>query len=237
MNFKHNGIILSKRDIGEADRLYTIYTLENGKIRAKAVGVKKPNAKLAGNLEPITQVEIFMARGRGRGKITGVIALNNFLSIKSDFSAMQKVFYVFGIMNRLISEEEKDEKIFELLVEYLKTLDGLNGFGSGEKLDIITSGFLFKFMEALGYRIEAEKCVRCRSKLRPEDNYFSAESGGVVCPGCVGKSGKKIRINPNSIKLIRLFLKNKIGNLEKIEVGKDVINNLKIIQQLEFQHQ
>ena len=233
MNFKYNGIILNKFDIGETDRLYNIYTQEIGKIRVKAIGVKKPNAKLAGSLEPITYAEVFMARGKGKGNITGAIAINNFLGIKSDVSAVQKVFYVIGIINRLITEEEKDEKIFSLLLEYLETLDKSNNLSSKAKSDIITLGFLFKFIEALGYRIEVEKCIRCSSKLQPGGNYFSPELGGITCLNCTENNRKKIKISSDSIKLIRIFLKNKIENMEKIKAGKNVINNLKIVIQEE----
>ena len=33
MEYKYTGIILNKRDVGETDRIYSIYTLEGGKIR------------------------------------------------------------------------------------------------------------------------------------------------------------------------------------------------------------
>lgn len=229
MDFKYSGIILSKNDIGETDRFYHIYTLEAGKIRAKAIGVKKPNAKLAGNLEPITHAEIFMARGRGRGNITGVIPLNNFLAIKSDFSALQRVFFIFRIFGRLITEEEKDEKIFKLLLEYLETIEKLAGFSEKVKLEIITLGFLFKFMEALGYRIEVDKCVKCGKKLVLEKNYFSSEFGGVLCEKCSEKRQKKMGISNESIKLIRIFSSNRINNFLKIAAGKKDLDNLQIV--------
>jgi DNA repair protein RecO (recombination protein O) len=234
MNFKYNGVILNKFDVGETDRLYTVYTLEAGKIRVKAIGVKKPNAKLAGNLEPLTQSEIFLARGRGRGNITGAITLNNFLTIKSNISAIQKVFYVFGIFNRLITEEEKDERIFELLLDYLEAMDRLAGENNDYKLDIITLGFLFKLLLNLGYGIEVEKCLKCGLKLEPSINYFNAELGGVICSKCNNNLSKKIKISPDAIKLVRIFLKNKLENLGKVEAGKEVVNNLKIIIQEEI---
>jgi|WetSurMetagenome_2_1015567.scaffolds.fasta_scaffold28008_2 DNA repair protein RecO (recombination protein O) len=235
MNFKYNGIILNKFDIGETDRLYTVYTRETGKMRLKAVGVKKPNAKLAGSLEPVTFSEIFLARGRGRGNITGAITLNNFLAIKSEIRALQKVFYVFGIFNRLITDEEKDENIFNILLGYLEAMDKLCQddellrLFNEDKLNIITLGFLFKLLDSLGYGIEAEKCVKCGSKLDPEGNYFNPEQGGVVCPNCVGGNGKKIGINSHAIKLIRIFLKNKVENFGKISASKGDIKNLKLV--------
>jgi len=68
---KYTAIILASRDANEVNRLYIIYTLEQGLVKAVAKGVRKPAAKLAGHLEPGTLTEIYVARSRGMGQITG----------------------------------------------------------------------------------------------------------------------------------------------------------------------
>lgn len=227
MDYKYQGIILNKKDIGEVDRIYTIYTLEGGKIRVLGKGVRKPNAKLAGNLESVTQAEIFVAKSKGLGKITGSITVNNFPNIKTNLDLINKVFYVFKILNKIISEEEKDEKIFDLLVKYLAVMDNVSD--DENKADILTLGLLFKILDEMGYRLEVEKCVHCGKKLLLENNYFSVSHGGVLCVKCSGFENKKTKIGNESIKLIRIFLKNKIENLIKLKVQRPEINRLKMI--------
>lgn len=231
MEYKYQGIILSKIDIGETDRLYVVYTLEAGRILAKAIGVKKSNAKLAGNLEPLTYSEIFLAKGRGQGNITGAIMIENFLSIKGNIEALEKVFGVLKIFSRLVTQEEKDERIFNLLLGYLlaieeavkkKELNELN-------LDILTLGFIFKLLKKLGYATETKKCTVCNEKLVSGENYFSAQLGGILCPSCARNRQGKICITDETVKCIRIFLDNKIGNLGKIKTEKKNLNNLKII--------
>jgi DNA repair protein RecO (recombination protein O) len=227
MDYKYQGIILNKRDIGEVDRIYTIYTLEGGKIRILGKGVRKPNAKLAGNLEPITKAEIFVSRNRGMGKITGSIAINNFSNIKTNLDLITKVFYVFKLLAKIISEEEKDEKVFNLLEKYLS---GMNKLSQDEnKADILTLGLLFKILDEMGYRLEVEKCVYCEKKLLLENNYFSVSRGGILCHNCHSFEQKKIIVSNESIKLIRIFLQNKIENLVKLKVSQADINQLKLI--------
>ena len=227
MDYKYQGIILNKRDIGEVDRIYTIYTLEAGKIRILGKGVRKPNAKLAGNLEPITQAEIFVSRNRGMGKITGSIAINNFSNIKTNLDLITKVFYVFKLLAKIISEEEKDEKVFNLLEKYLSVMDKLNQ--DENKADVLTLGLLFKILDEMGYRLEVEKCVYCEKKLLLENNYFSVSRGGILCHSCHSFEQKKIAVSNESIKLIRIFLQNKIENLVKLKVSQADINRLKLI--------
>lgn len=245
MDYKYNGIILSKFDIAEVDRLYNIYTLESGKIRILGKGVRNPNAKLAGQLEPVTYSEIFIAKTRGRGKITGAIAVNNFLNIKFDYAAMKQVFYVFGILDKTMAEEERDEKIFYLVLGYLETLEKLC---SGQenvkedvalprlyekemenKIDILTLGFLFKLLDFTGYKINVEKCMDCGAKLKDEPNFFSAERGGFLCPSCRRGISRGVKSTGGAIKLVRLFLKNDIKNFAKISAPETDVRNIKVI--------
>lgn len=232
MDYKYTGIILGKRDIGEADRIYSIYTLEAGKVQAKAIGVRKLNAKLAGHLETATLSEIFVAKTKGIGKITGAIGENYFYGIKENLKALEKVFYVFSRLDRIISEQEKDEEIFQLLQNYLEVMEKISaGREKDGKMDILTFGFLFKFLEKTGYQLETGKCVNCESKLQPDGNFFSAEKGGILCGMCENMEGKKIAISSESVKILRIFSKNKLESLVKLRVPEKEIKNLRIIAQ------
>lgn len=232
MDYKYTGIILGKRDIGEADRIYSIYTLEAGKIQVKAIGVRRLNAKLAGHLETATLSEIFVAKTKGMGKITGAAALNYFGEIKKNLEAVSKVLYVFSRLDKIIFEQEKDEKIFRLLEKYLEIMEKLSvSAEDGEKIDLITLGFLFKFLEETGYKTETGKCVNCGNKLQPQNNYFSAENGGILCENCESRQGKRIGISSESVKMLRIFSKNKLESLMKLKVPGKEIKNLEIIVQ------
>lgn len=232
MDYKYTGIILGKRDIGEADRIYSIYTLEAGKIQVKAIGARRLNAKLAGHLETATLSEIFTAKTRGIGKITGAIGENYFYGIKKNLKALEKVFFVFLRIDKIISEQEKDEKIFYLLKNYLEVMEKISvGGKEDEKMDVISFGFLFNFLEETGYKLETGKCVNCGKRLRPEGNFFSAEKGGVLCGACENTKEKRIGIGGEAIKLLRIFSENKLENLVKLRVSEKEIKNLKIIAQ------
>ena len=58
-------LILKHVPFGEADLLVTFFTRERGKIRAVARGARRSNSKLVGHLEPLTQVNLSVAQGRG----------------------------------------------------------------------------------------------------------------------------------------------------------------------------
>ncbi len=230
MEFKYRAIILSKFNVSETDCLYVIYTLEVGKISVLAKGVRKPAAKLAGILEPITYSEIFLARNKGRGKITGALCVNNFSQVKNDLKSLEWVFYIFKLFNRLVAQEEKDVRIFNLLLSYLEILENINTKKEIEaKKDLLTLGFIEKLLESLGYGVQTKKCIGCSQQLIIGENYFSAQQGGILCPKCSRQESKKIKINDETIKLMRIFKRNKMENFWKIKVSKKTLANLKAV--------
>ncbi|HHE45777.1 MAG TPA: DNA repair protein RecO [Candidatus Moranbacteria bacterium] len=230
MEIKYHAIILNKFDVSETDRIYVGYTLEAGKISALAKGVRKSKAKLAGILEPITYAEVFIARNRGKGKIVGAICANNFSNIKNDLASLERVFYIFQIFNRLVTQEERDEKVFNLLLAYLEISEKLASLKDEDfKSNVLTLGFVFKLLQLLGYGIQTGKCVNCSTKIVAGENYFSAKRGGILCANCARAETGKIKISDSSIKLIRIFFQNKLENFSKIKISQETLNNLKVI--------
>lgn len=229
MEYKYTGIILDKRDVGETDRIYSIFTLENGKIRVLAKGVRKANAKLAGFLENFTLAEIFIAKSQGMGKITGSIVVDSFGEIRKNLNILRDAFGAVKIFNKLTKEENEDQRIFELLKNYLETLDDLALQKKEEKTEVVFLGFLFKLFEELGYKIEINDCLECGGKIKEGNNFFDPKQGGIICEKCSSKSGGKIKINSNSIKIIRIFFQNSIKSLVKMKTDQKDLNNLEII--------
>ena len=231
MDYKYTSLILSKRDISEVDRIYNFFTLEEGKVQAVGRGVRKPNAKLAGNLEPLTHCEIYVSKRKGLGNITGAIAVNNFAAVKADFAAISRIFWALAFFDKLITQQEKDEKSFALLLEYWEAMEKLSLEKRAEyKFDLVTLGFLFKLTECLGYKIRVEYCANCGEKIVAGNaNYFSAERGGVLCAQCALTERKKVKNSDSAIKLVKIFLKNKISSFSKLEVAEKDVRELKLI--------
>lgn len=63
--FVAQGIVLSRTDYGEADRILTFLTKDHGKITAIAKGVRRSKAKLAGSIELFSVSDLTILEGRG----------------------------------------------------------------------------------------------------------------------------------------------------------------------------
>lgn len=231
MEYKYTGIILNKRDIGETDRIYNIYTLEQGKISAIARGVRKAQSKLAGHLENYYLVDLTVMRNRGMGNIASSIVENNFKNIRNNLESLEKVFRTTKTLNRLINDQEKDVDVFFLFLDYLDSLNNIDAKSDETTKNLMTQCFIFKLLDALGYKIEINRCVKCEGKLSKNKNFFDYSHGGIVCVDCAKDSATILPISINSIKIIRIFFQNKIANLQKLKINPKESRELSHISQ------
>lgn len=219
MEYNYTAIILKKRKIGETDRLYTLYTLEAGKLQSIGRGIRKPQAKLAGHLETLNQSDIIVARRHGLGNIASAITEQYFLGIKSDVSALKQVFEVVALFEKLVDFEEKDAELFDLLRSYLTTMNTLAQERKQEKICVVTQCFLFQLLSHLGYHLEMQCCVISNEPLLASKHYyFSPDAGGVIDARFVSQAQKAVAINESTIKLIRLFFRNRLSSLTRVQV-------------------
>jgi DNA repair protein RecO (recombination protein O) len=227
---KYTAIILSSHDVGEFDRLYILYTREIGVVKAIGRGVRKPAAKLAGHLEPGTLSEVYIARSRGMGQIASAITIENFDNIKKDFEKLASILKIFKFFLRHFSEEEKDERVFDLLKDFLG--DWENSGDRGDQGNILLEAFWWKLFDALGHRPETMKCAKCGARLEEKgEKFFSATRGGVVCGKCFSGEPSLARISAGQIKLLRIFLANPLGKILKVKIGEDELKRLGGIRQ------
>jgi DNA repair protein RecO (recombination protein O) len=214
---KLTAIILSSRDIGEFDRIYTLYTRELGLVRAVGRGVRKVSARLAGHLEPGTLSEVYIARSRGMGQITSAITLDEFEAIKNEFELLSNILEIFRFFGKNFSEDEKDERIFDLLAEFLGQWGNKEIQDSKKKISL--EAFWWKLFDLMGNRPETMKCAECnRSLVRGKDIFFSASKGGAICQSCKFVSQGLLPMSENQVKLLRIFLTNPLGKILKIKI-------------------
>lgn len=231
MKQNYQVITLDKKDIGETDRLYIFYTREEGLMTVPAKGIRKSQAKLAAQVEVFNFSNITIAKNRGRGTLTGAISENNFNVAKQNYQALKEIYRARDIFLRIIYGHEVDQNIFDLLLNYLRKIEQIVQLeNSTEKIIWLTNAFIFKLYYLQGYTFHFVHCQGCKVLISNSDNnYFSAHSGGVVCPQCSPKINFKNKIDINTIKALRLIIKNDFRNFTKVSVDQKVNNQMSII--------
>ena len=221
MEHTYTAIILKKRDVGETDRLYVLYTREAGKVLALGRGTRKPAAKLAGQLETLNYGVVLVARSRGLGNITGAVAEWCGLALKQDVRSLTQVFDAMKIFDRMVGGEERDAGLFDLVREYLESMDRsiLESRGMVARR-VLTQAFLFQVFAKLGYRLETSRSLATGERLRSDQRYgLSVAEGGLVEWEYAAIKRDLVPIGNNGIKLLRLFFSQRLVSLVKVQVS------------------
>ena len=194
-----NGVILRHARWGEADRLLTVFTKELGKVRAVAKGVRKTRSRKAGHLEPFMHSALQLAQGRDLWIVTQAESLDDFISLREDLQKTGYAAYIIELLDRFTYEDGPNFSVYQLLLESLKRLDG------DDPIFVLIHYYEIRLLDMMGYRPQLFNCVICGEEIKPEDQFFSAMQGGVVCPKCAHKGEDVRMISMAALRYLRHF--------------------------------
>jgi DNA repair protein RecO (recombination protein O) len=195
--YRTHAIVLKRMDLGEADRILTLYTRDEGKLRAVAKGVRKTTSRSAGHLEPFTLSDLLLAVGRELDVVSQAETLAAFREVREDLVLTTHAYYLAELTDLLTEDRMENRALFEALV------DGFSALSERQDARLVVVGFQLRLLNALGYRPELRDCVSCRSAIEPGANHFSAVLGGVLCPTCGPREISARPVGTDALKLLR----------------------------------
>jgi DNA repair protein RecO (recombination protein O) len=192
-------VILRRRDLGEADRLLTVFSREYGKLRQIAKGVRRPRSRKAGHLELFNRVRLLVARGRELDIITQAEAIDSYPHLHADLLLVGYAGYVIELLDHFTVDAEQNVTLFKLIRETLERLS------QGDKPSSVIRHYELRLLDDVGFRPELFSCVSCGVEIRPEAQYFSYEKGGILCPTCGSQERSPAPISLPALKVLRHF--------------------------------
>lgn len=121
--FKTEGIVLKRRNFGEADRILTVFTLKSGKISVLAKGVRRITSRRAGNVELLNRVSMYLYKAKTFLILTEATSLNTYQKIKGNLTLSTIAFHIIELVDKLTAENQENGIIYGNLVEVLKRLE------------------------------------------------------------------------------------------------------------------
>lgn len=140
------GIVLHYEAWRDYDRRYIVYTEQFGKLRASAIGVRKPKAKLAGVLEPFAETELYFIIGK-QYKIGGAVVQHRWASLRTDLAKQNAALYIVECLDRLTKEGIPDPKLYQLVYSTFTWLNHAN------YTKLLPLSFAVKLIQLLGYDV------------------------------------------------------------------------------------
>lgn len=116
------GIILKRKNFGEADRVLTVLTDRYGKISVIAKGVRRITSRRAGNIEVLNRVKLHLFKSKNY-TLTEAESIEVFSHIKENLTLSTTAFHVLELIDRLIVEEQRNTSVYDLSLAILHILE------------------------------------------------------------------------------------------------------------------
>lgn len=176
--YRAHGFVLRRHDLGEADRILTLYTREHGKRRTVAKAVRRPQSRLAGHIELFSLVDMYMAVGASLDVLTQATAVTTHRELAADLERFAYASWAAETLDQLTPESEADSYLFDVFGITLERI------ATEDRPGLHLRHFELMALDRAGYRPQLDGCVECGKPLEEVTNRFAPRAGGVVCPTC-----------------------------------------------------
>ncbi|MCB8942403.1 MAG: DNA repair protein RecO [Ardenticatenaceae bacterium] len=221
--FRSEAIVLRRRDFNESDRLLTLFSRDFGKIEAIAKGARKPQSRKTGHVELFMRTNFLFAKGREINIITQAEMVEGYTGLREDLVRMTYASYFVELLDRFTADEDKHLGEYNLLANGLRWLE--------QTADFLLAARYYELclLELAGYKPRLFHCVACAEPIEEQDQFFSAELGGVLCPNCQTADRRAKPISSVAVKVLRYLQTRSWETVQVLQLKRPLHHELETI--------
>ena len=194
--YKTEGVILRRRNFGEADSILTVFAGREGKFDAVARGVRKARSHMRGHLEPLTHTRLLVAHGRNLDVLTQAETIQPFRAIREDLERTAAALYCAELVDQLSADRVSAPEVLDLLLVLLMALEqGAPG--------PVRHWFELHLLAISGYQVQLEACASCGARLAEVPTVLAPAAGGLICLDCRPRAGAGRLLAVRTMKVLR----------------------------------
>ncbi len=217
--FRAEGIVLRRRNIGEADSIFIVLGTDGRRFEAVARGVRKTHSRMRGHLEPLTHGRFLVAAGKSLDIFTQVETVNAFRAVREDLDRSSAAMYCCELSERFTVEGEGSPGLFALLRASLEEL-------CERPSPLVLRYFELHVLTLTGFELQLGACAICGNRLAEEATLFAPEAGGLVCRGCRHEAGAGKLVGVPAIKMLRFARTANVAQFCDIDAAGEVLGEL-----------
>ncbi len=222
--YRLRAIVLKRRDMGEADRLLTVFTRDHGKLTLLAKGVRRQASRKAGHIEPFTCAELLVAKGKSLDLVTQAETAEAHRHLREDLWRSSWAYYVVELADAFTQEADPNALLFDLLLETLGRLD------AGESdLGLAVRYYELHALALAGYQPQLFRCVQCNALLLPEVNFLSLSRGGCLCPQHGAHHPETIALPLPVLKVLRFLQSRAWEEIAALQISPETASQVESV--------
>ncbi len=219
--WKCEAIILKSMELGEADRLVTLLSPRQGKIRAVAKGARKVMSRFSAATNTFVHSHFVLHHGKTLDTITQCEVREPFKNIREDFHRFAFAGHVADLADTLTDDGEPAAQVFNLALAALRSIEA---FCDPE---MVAVWFGLKALSASGYRPVLDRCASCGSAYTAAGEIgFDPAAGGVVCSNC-GDKGRTVPAG--AVEMMKFLQSADISKLRVVRPDRGLLREARSI--------
>ncbi|MDQ5911800.1 MAG: repair protein RecO [Patescibacteria group bacterium] len=157
--YQTKAFIIDSVDVGEANKLLTIFTADLGLIHVSAQGVRIMKSKLRPSIQDLSYSKIALVRGKEYWRLTSAEKLISLYDKRVHLSVRKLMARVLMFVKRLTAGETKHEELFDMLSKlFTFCFENSKQLADSQKtspedsiLNTLELIINFRILESLGY--------------------------------------------------------------------------------------
>jgi DNA repair protein RecO (recombination protein O) len=209
---KTAGFILRCLNYGESDLIVTFYSSEFGKLKGIAKGAKRSKKRFANVFEPFSLTKIIFSR-RNRDTLALIEScdiIDHYHTVRQSLEKTLIASYFIDLADHFSPEGKKNEKVFQLLIDFLGMLS---------REDVSEAAIRFfeiRLLKIAGFEPALDHCVSCKTQITNGNSYyFYPKEGGIKCASCAKPQRYDQSVSAGTV---RTLLLGKEMDIDKIKM-------------------
>ena len=192
-------VVIGAMDYREADRIVTLFTLEQGKVRGIARGARKSRRRFGASLELFARVRARLQLRDGLSSLLEADLVTVYPGIRQELPRIALAGYACELVDHFLPDGMPNPRLYRLVVTLLEYLDQAAAEPSDRRF------FEINLLNILGYRPPIDSCPACGADLADTGGLLAG--GGlhaIPCPAC-GSGGRPV--SSATIQMLRQSLR------------------------------
>lgn len=180
--FTTEALVIKEMNVGESDRLVTLFTRDYGIIKAFASGAKAIKSKKGAATSLLTYSSFTILSKKGSYRIYEAVPISQFFTLGSDIEVLSLSQYFCELASEFAEEGKPNLELLRLILNSLHFLTKERRYPP-----LIKAITELRCAVISGYSPDLVACQNC-GEFEADVMYFNTDEGYICCNECKGES-------------------------------------------------
>lgn len=219
-HFTTQGLVIGEKNVGENDRLVTLFTKEYGVLKAYVPGAKSIKSKRSSASSLLTYSNFAISRKGEIYRITEADAISSFFTMGLDVEVLSLAQYFCELASVFVEQMSPNEEFLRLILNSLHFITKERKYPP-----LIKAITEFRIAVISGYRPDLLACNDC-GKFEDDIMLLNCEDGSILCKNCTEKFDGLIPLDRTTLSALRHITFSEFSKLYSFSVPEKTADNL-----------